>query len=397
METKICQKCKTEKPIDDFVDLIGTPNSSGKYCKSCHERIQNNKVSKRYEKEMMKLKDIENSINKSVGMGLYRSIKKSTDNFEKFIQESNNISMFMKETFRHSDFYENLIDIQRVIKTTSSIPLIVEKNIQDYIKYYNFNQNMIQSSKIIEFFFNEYLNFGRDTLNNFKKSEFYEILIKLYKNHKKKYESYIENGIEDNLKFTDEVDIELSRNGVLIDDSDSQFVDESVNLFLSIIVNQSQPEKHENYFSEFSEKSKKLLIYFIFYCIFPLFTLFIYDYCKRNNINPIDLTIIYIQGRIDDKQTNKTTDLLKYFKNDELIKEIDSDEFQTIRITNGNKVKILKKPKKKTKIIQTINEKKLFQVIDTKHKWLKIRLIDKENNKPIYGWVLKKYTSRLKN
>lgn len=65
------------------------------------------------------------------------------------------------------------------------------------------------------------------------------------------------------------------------------------------------------------------------------------------------------------------------------------------RITN-RKCKVFQKPKSKSKVVVNIEKGFEFVVLNVNHKWIYVSYLNPNDNLPETGWIMKKYTERIK-
>ncbi|SOU87113.1 hypothetical protein [Tenacibaculum dicentrarchi] len=70
-------------------------------------------------------------------------------------------------------------------------------------------------------------------------------------------------------------------------------------------------------------------------------------------------------------------------------------EQKEYRITN-RKCKVFLKPKSKSKVVVNIEKGFEFVVLNINHKWVYISYLNPNDNLPETGWIMKKYTERIK-
>lgn len=70
-------------------------------------------------------------------------------------------------------------------------------------------------------------------------------------------------------------------------------------------------------------------------------------------------------------------------------------EQKEYRITN-RKCKVFVKPKSKSNVIANFEEGFEFVVLNVKHKWIYVSYLNPKDNLPETGWIMKKYTERIK-
>lgn len=70
-------------------------------------------------------------------------------------------------------------------------------------------------------------------------------------------------------------------------------------------------------------------------------------------------------------------------------------EQKEYRITN-RKCKVFLKPKSKSKVVVNIEKGFEFVVLNVNHKWIYVSYLNPNDNLPETGWIMKKYTERIK-
>lgn len=70
-------------------------------------------------------------------------------------------------------------------------------------------------------------------------------------------------------------------------------------------------------------------------------------------------------------------------------------EQKEYRVTN-RKCKVFSKPKSKSKVVINIEKGFEFVVLNVNHKWIYVSYLNPNDNLPETGWVMKKYTERIK-
>jgi len=70
-------------------------------------------------------------------------------------------------------------------------------------------------------------------------------------------------------------------------------------------------------------------------------------------------------------------------------------EHKEYRITN-RKCKVFLKPKPKSNVIANFEEGFEFVVLNVKHKWIYVSYLNPKDNLPETGWIMKKYTEKIK-
>ncbi|SFC95827.1 hypothetical protein SAMN04487907_1282 [Zunongwangia mangrovi] len=70
-------------------------------------------------------------------------------------------------------------------------------------------------------------------------------------------------------------------------------------------------------------------------------------------------------------------------------------EQKEYRITN-RKCKVFLKPKSKSKVVVNIEKGFEFVVLNINHKWIYVSYLNPNDNLPETGWIMKKYTERIK-